>query len=95
MVAGCVDKNAFGKYGLVHAVQELYGGVTAGKLLSSFSRLFTAYLQFHGFTCGFDDLLLTNKSEDARKVRGSEGRGGGFKVKGLGQGFRQQVKAPV
>lgn len=25
VVTGVLDKNAFGKYGLVHAIQELYG----------------------------------------------------------------------
>ncbi|MEW5311505.1 MAG: hypothetical protein WDW38_003214 [Sanguina aurantia] len=41
LLRGCIDKNQFGKYGLVHAVQELYGGTAAGQLLSAFSRLFT------------------------------------------------------
>ncbi len=52
----------------VHAIQEMYGGATAGHLLSAFSRLFTAYLQSHGFTCGFDDLLLNETVEEKRKV---------------------------
>jgi DNA-directed RNA polymerase I subunit RPA1 len=56
--------------------QEMYGGEVAGKLLSSFSRLFTGYLQWYGFTCGFDDLLLTGKSEQARKVGAGCGEGG-------------------
>jgi hypothetical protein len=46
----------------------MYGGPVAGALLSAFSRLFTAYLQHHGFTCGFDDLLLTQALEHKRKV---------------------------
>jgi DNA-directed RNA polymerase I subunit RPA1 len=54
---------------VAHPLQELYGNEVAGKLLSSFSRLFTGYLQWYGFTCGFDDLLLTGKAESARKVR--------------------------
>eukprot|EP00798_Chlamydomonas_sp_ICE-L_P025175 gene25175-10810_t len=58
LVTGCVDKNQFGKFGLVHAVQELYGNIVAGQLLSSFSRLFTHFLQWNGFTCGIDDTLL-------------------------------------
>ena len=60
---GVVDKNMFGKYGLVHAVAELHGRDTAGALLSIFSRLFTNYLQKHGFTCGMDDLILTAQAE--------------------------------
>lgn len=50
-------------------LQELYGPATAGRLLNCFSRLFTAYMQWHGFTCGFDDLLLNTRAEDQRKVR--------------------------
>ncbi|PNH12767.1 DNA-directed RNA polymerase I subunit rpa1 [Tetrabaena socialis] len=76
LVRGVVDKNSFGKYGLVHSVQELYGNATAGKLLSAFSRLFTYYLQWHGFTCGMDDLLLLPGSEARRAalLDGAEAR---------------------
>lgn len=28
VVTGVLDKNAFGKYGLLHAIQELYGALT-------------------------------------------------------------------
>ncbi|GIL46561.1 hypothetical protein Vafri_3552 [Volvox africanus] len=66
LVRGVVDKNSFAKFGLVHAVQELYGNTVAGKLISAFSRLFTYYLQWHGFTCGMDDLLLVPHSEAER-----------------------------
>jgi len=48
--------------------QELYGPTTAGRLLNSFSRMFTAYMQWHGFTCGFDDLLLNPSAEAQRAV---------------------------
>ena len=47
-------------------MQELYGGRTAGDLLSSFSRLFTIFLQRNGFTCGISDLLLNAKAEKRR-----------------------------
>ncbi|KAI3942205.1 hypothetical protein MKW98_003804 [Papaver atlanticum] len=58
LVHGVIDKNQFGSYGLVHMVQELYGLDVAGIFLSVLSRLFTLYLQMHGFTCGIDDLLV-------------------------------------
>ena len=45
LVQGVIDKEQFGKYGLVHTVQEMYGPSTAGCLLSVFSRVFTSYLQ--------------------------------------------------
>ncbi|THU62347.1 hypothetical protein C4D60_Mb01t04180 [Musa balbisiana] len=58
LVHGMIDKAQFGTYGLVHAVHELYGPDVAGMLLSVFSRLFTSFLQIHGFTCGVDEFLL-------------------------------------
>ncbi|KAL6987100.1 DNA-directed RNA polymerase [Sarracenia purpurea var. burkii] len=67
LVHGVIDKAQFGKYGLVHTVQELYGSNTAGVLLSAFSRLFTLFLQIHGFTCGLDDLLILSKNDEERK----------------------------
>ncbi|OVA12173.1 RNA polymerase [Macleaya cordata] len=73
-VHGVIDKAQFGKYGLVHTVQELYGSNIAGILLSVLSRLFTVYLQMHGFTCGVDDLLIVPKAdmERKRKLESSE-----------------------
>ncbi|XP_028798542.1 DNA-directed RNA polymerase I subunit 1 [Neltuma alba] len=67
LVRGVVDKAQFGDFGMVHTVQELYGSNIAGNLLSSLSRLFTAFLQMHGFTCGVDDLLVTEEKDDERK----------------------------
>lgn len=67
VLTGVLDKNAFGKYGLVHAVQELYGNADAGRLLSALSRLCTNYLQQHGFSCGLDDMLLQPAAEANRK----------------------------
>ncbi|XAR69446.1 DNA-directed RNA polymerase [Bertholletia excelsa] len=67
LVHGVIDKAQFGKYGLVHTVQELYGSNTAGILLSAFSRLFTVFLQFHGFTCGVDDLMILPPYDSKRK----------------------------
>lgn len=49
--------------------QELYGGTAAGQLLSAFSRLFTYYLSWHGFTCGFGDLLLVRDAGEARLAK--------------------------
>lgn len=67
LVRGVIDKAQFADYGLVHTVQELYGSNAAGNLLSVFSRLFTVYLQMHGFTCGVDDLLIMKVKDDQRK----------------------------
>ncbi|CAK9322867.1 unnamed protein product [Citrullus colocynthis] len=67
LVRGVIDKAQFGDYGLVHTVQELYGSNTAGLLLSLMSRLFTVFLQTHGFTCGVDDLLLIEYMDKERE----------------------------
>ncbi|XP_027363970.1 DNA-directed RNA polymerase I subunit 1 isoform X1 [Abrus precatorius] len=66
LVRGVVDKAQFGDYGIVHTVQELYGSNVAGNLLSALSRLFTTFLQMHGFTCGVDDLLLMEGNDVER-----------------------------
>ena len=68
-VRGVLDKSQFGaaSYGLVHAVYEVYGAETAGRLLGILSRLFTKYLQHRAFTCRMDDLALTPAGEKARK----------------------------
>eukprot|EP00899_Mesostigma_viride_P013846 jgi/Mesvir1/22462/Mv18493-RA.1 len=66
LVAGVLDKAQFGKHGLVHVVYEFYGATEAGMMLSILSRLFTFFLQIHGFTCGVDDLLIQPKAEQLR-----------------------------
>ena len=66
VVSGVLDKAAFTKYGFVHAVAELYGPSDAGRLLAALSRMLTAYLADHGFTCGLDDMALTPAAEIAR-----------------------------
>ena len=66
--SGILDKNVFGKFGLVHAVVELHGKVLAGDLFSALSRLLTAFLQAYGMTCGMDDLLLQPVSEEGRRA---------------------------
>ena len=38
----------------------------AGRLLSGLSRLFTAFCQHHGFTCGLDDVVLVPAAERER-----------------------------
>lgn len=53
LVHGVIDKAQFGKFGLVHTVQELYGSNSAGILLSALSRLFTVFLQVKPFTFDF------------------------------------------
>ncbi|KAL8261668.1 hypothetical protein R6Q59_025717 [Mikania micrantha] len=79
LVCGVIDKAQFGKYGLVHTVQELYGSDIAGLLLGAFSRLFTSFLQLHGFTCGLDDLMVSPDCDEEMKME-LEGEDVGEKV---------------
>ena len=75
-LTGILDKSQFGAsaHGLVHAMYEVYGPPYAGKLLSILGRLFTSYLQFAGFTCRMDDLILTPKGDELRRdlIKSSE-----------------------
>jgi len=82
LLVGVLDKNQFGAtaYGLVHAVFELHGPRTAGQLLSTLSRLFTLFLQLHGFTCGIDDMLLIDEVEKSRSKMVKEANQMGQKI---------------
>ncbi len=91
LVSGVLDKSQFGasSYGLVHAVYELYGAESAGKLLSIFSRLFTKFLQHRAFTCRMDDLTLSPAGDASRrKILGEhqqDGRTAALKTVGLSE----------
>ena len=63
--AGVLDKNVFGKFGLVHAIKGSRRRL-AGDFISACSRLLTAFLQKYGMTCGMDDLLLRPEAEAGR-----------------------------
>ena len=67
LVAGVVDKSMFGKHGLLHVFHELYGPDRTSIFTASLSRLFTAFLQRHGFTCGISDVLLLAGAEASRQ----------------------------
>ncbi|XP_039753127.1 DNA-directed RNA polymerase I subunit RPA1 [Pararge aegeria] len=68
LLCGVLDKTHYGAtpYGLVHCMYELYGGDSSAALLSSFSKVFTFYLQWFGFTLGVKDILVV---EEANKKR--------------------------
>lgn len=69
LLCGVLDKMHYGStsYSLVHSFCELYGGQYSCRLLSCFSKLFTAYLQLRGFTLGVEDILVTTKADHRRK----------------------------
>ncbi|CAO1632715.1 unnamed protein product [Jaminaea pallidilutea] len=69
LLSGVLDKSQIGAtaFGVVHAVFELYGAESAGKLLSILSRLLTKWLQHSAFTCRMDDLILSSKGDIERR----------------------------
>ncbi|CDH49468.1 dna-directed rna polymerase i complex largesubunit nuc1 [Lichtheimia corymbifera JMRC:FSU:9682] len=77
LLTGVLDKAQFGAsaYGLVHSIYELYGPDAAGKILSIFGRLFTKFVQSHGFTCRMDDLRLTEEGDKWRRDLLDNGQG--------------------
>jgi len=66
LVSGVIDKNVFGKHGLMHAIHELYGAERVSTITAALSRLFTAFLQHNGFTCGIADVFLMARAEEER-----------------------------
>ncbi|CCH61247.1 hypothetical protein TBLA_0E01930 [Henningerozyma blattae CBS 6284] len=69
LLCGILDKNQYGssKYGIVHSLHELYGPDVAAKVLSVLGRLFTNYITATAFTCGMDDLRLTDEGNKWRR----------------------------
>ena len=69
LLVGVLDKMHYGStsYSLVHLFNELYGGQYSCRLLSCFSRLFTAYLQLKGFSLGVEDILVTPQADKKRR----------------------------
>ncbi|XP_014257443.1 DNA-directed RNA polymerase I subunit RPA1 [Cimex lectularius] len=68
LLCGVLDKMHYGAtpYSLVHCTYELYGGEIATRLLSSFAKLFTAFLQIEGFTLGVKDILVVKDADKKR-----------------------------
>ncbi|TQV96133.1 DNA-directed RNA polymerase I subunit [Cordyceps javanica] len=68
LITGILDKSQIGQSsgGLVHAAHEVYGSAIASKLLSCLGRLLTRLLNMRAFSCGMDDLRLTEVGEKAR-----------------------------
>ncbi|KAI9801436.1 MAG: hypothetical protein M1833_002668 [Piccolia ochrophora] len=82
MLCGILDKAQIGASGggLVHSVYEVYGHTIAGKLLTALGRLLTKYLHMRAFSCGMDDLVLTEESDRARRKLLNRARNAGRDV---------------
>ncbi|GMS82240.1 hypothetical protein PENTCL1PPCAC_4415 [Pristionchus entomophagus] len=76
LLVGVLDKQHYGatQYGLGHCLFELYGHRVGVRVLSCFSRLFTTFLQFHGFTLGVADILVRKDANKDRKKAVMESR---------------------
>ncbi|CDO96408.1 unnamed protein product [Kluyveromyces dobzhanskii CBS 2104] len=68
LLCGILDKSQYGasKFGIVHSLHEVYGPKVAAKVLSVLGRLFTNYITATAFTCGMDDLRLTDEGNKWR-----------------------------
>ena len=69
LLCGILDKAQLGPSGggFIHSVYEAYGHTIAGKLLSVLGRLLTKFLHMRAFTCGMDDLGLTEEGDKIRQ----------------------------
>lgn len=68
LLCGVLDKTHCGAtpYSLAHCMYEIYGGQCSNQLLSSFAKLFTAFLQREGFTLGVEDILVVESADEER-----------------------------
>ena len=68
-ICGILDKGHLGPTsgGLIHSVYEAYGHSTAGKLLSVLGRLLTKLLHMRAFSCGIEDIVLTQQGNATRR----------------------------
>eukprot|EP01119_Soliformovum_irregulare_P000993 TRINITY_DN10740_c0_g1_i1.p1 TRINITY_DN10740_c0_g1~~TRINITY_DN10740_c0_g1_i1.p1 ORF type:complete len:1661 (-),score=520.05 TRINITY_DN10740_c0_g1_i1:41-4441(-) len=96
LLTGVLDKNAFGAsaFGMVHACQELYGGRTANQILSLLGRLFTLYLQTVGFTCGIDDMILEQVTDEKRNKTLSQVEDMGLAAASKFSGVASETQTP-
>jgi len=71
LLCGILDKAQLGPTsgGFIHSIYEAYGHTIAGKLLSILGRLLTKLLNMRAFSCGMDDLLLTESGETNRREK--------------------------
>ncbi|XP_063236510.1 DNA-directed RNA polymerase I subunit RPA1 [Bacillus rossius redtenbacheri] len=101
LLCGVLDKAHYGAtpYGLVHCMYELYGGACSGRILSSFSKLFTSFLQRRGFTLGIEDILILDGAERERTAVIEEARKVGpevvMSVLSLEEGDEGKVEAEL
>lgn len=82
LLCGILDKAHLGPTsgGFVHSIYEAYGHNIAGRLLSVLGRLLTRLLHMRGFSCGMDDLLLTQHGDSVRREKLKEAKNIGLEI---------------
>jgi DNA-directed RNA polymerase beta' subunit len=68
LLCGIIDKSQIGPAGggLINGIYEAYGETIAGRALSIIGRLLTKLLHMRAFSCGVEDLILTEAGDKAR-----------------------------
>ncbi|KAF1945843.1 DNA-directed RNA polymeras-like protein I subunit [Clathrospora elynae] len=68
LLCGIIDKAQIGPApgGLINGIYEAYGETIAGRALSIIGRLLTKLLHMRAFSCGVEDLILTEEGDRAR-----------------------------
>ncbi|PZD38665.1 RpoC, DNA-directed RNA polymerase, beta subunit [Pyrenophora tritici-repentis] len=68
LLSGIMDKGQIGPAagGLINGIYEAYGETIAGRALSIIGRLLTKMLHMRAFSCGVEDLILTEEGDRAR-----------------------------
>ncbi|KAI9867559.1 MAG: hypothetical protein M1813_008358 [Trichoglossum hirsutum] len=95
LLCGILDKSQFGASGggLVHSIYEVYGHSVAGRLLGVLGRLLTKFLHMRAFTCGVEDLLLTQNGNVTRKAKLKEADTIGLEVAAKYVGLKEDTRS--
>ncbi len=82
LLCGIIDKSQIGPAagGLINGIYEAYGETIAGRALSIIGRLLTKLLHMRAFSCGVEDLILTEEGDKARLEALKQAERVGFEV---------------
>ena len=82
LLCGIIDKSQIGPAGggLINGIYEAYGEIIAGRALSIIGRLLTKLLHMRAFSCGVEDLILTQEGDKARLEELRKAENTGFEV---------------
>lgn len=82
LMGGVLDKSQIGPAGggIINGIYEAYGSRTAGQVLSVLGRLLTRLLNMRAFSCGVEDIILTQEGDEARLKSLKEAEQVGFEV---------------